>query len=236
MLSATCRYHRLSHSPEAWVSLVLNSVEQLLAASGTSEAKVSLHGLIVKGPLFGDGVWNQLATIKKTDRIVDELISRVQAISTLDVLTAVTLDIISYLAVALCADNVRSITSLVGAIEALLQPVKPKRRDTSFELSLAALVRLGRISTPEIRARLDSEFELIAATGKASSSELRDETVSSTSSEIFTDNQCQWLVARIGDAPKQSEELLDSLVAAAQKEVAQSCWDTLDREGLSAIE
>ena len=50
------------------------------------------------------------------------------------------------------------------------------------------------------------------------------------------DSQCQWLVARIGDAPNQSEDLLDSLVAAAQKNVAQSCWDTLDREGLSAIE
>jgi hypothetical protein len=181
VLSATCRYHRLSQSPEAWVSLVLNSVEQLLTASGTLEAKVSLHGLIIKGPLFGDGVWHQLATIKKTDRIVDELISRVQAITTLDMSIAITLDIISYLAIALCADNERSITSLVGAIEGMLLPVTPTRRDTSFGISLAALVRLGRISTPETRARLDSEFGLVAATSKASNTELRDETVSSTS-------------------------------------------------------
>ena len=178
MLSAICRYHRLSQSPETWVTLVLASVEQLLAASGALEAKLSLHGLIIHGPLFGDGVWHQLRTIKKTDGIVEGLISRVQTITSLDISTAITLDIISYLAIALCADNERSITSLAGAMEALLQPVKSKRRDTSFELSLAALVRLGRNSTPDTRARLDSEFDLVAATGKASSSDLRDETVS----------------------------------------------------------
>lgn len=179
MLSATCRYHRLSQSPEAWVTLVLHSSEQLLTALGTLEAKVSLHGLIVEGPLFGDGVWRQLGTIKKTDRIVDGLVSRVQAITTLDMSTAIILDIISYLAIALCADNERSITSLVDAMELLLLPNRPKRRDPSFEMSLAALVRLCRISTSETRARLESEFELVAATGKASSSQLRDETVSS---------------------------------------------------------
>jgi hypothetical protein len=185
MLSATCRYHRLSQSPEAWVTLVLDSVEQLLTASGTLEAKVSLHGLIINGPLFGDGVWHQLDTTKKIDRIEEGLTSRVQDITSLDMSTAITLDIISHLAIALYADKERSINPLVGAMEALLQPVKPKRRDTSFELSLAALVRLGRISTPETRARLDSEFGLMAATGKASSSELRDETVSFTPSSTY---------------------------------------------------
>lgn len=51
-----------------------------------------------------------------------------------------------------------------------------------------------------------------------------------------TDDQCQWLVARIGDGSEQIQELLDSLVEAMQHSVGQSCWDAVDREGLSAIE
>jgi hypothetical protein len=177
MLSATFRYHRLSQSPEAWVTLVLASVEQLLAASVTAEATRSIHQLILGGPLFSDRLWQQFNTIRKTDRIVDELLSRIQALTNLDSSSAITVDIISYLAMSLCAESEHSITSLVVAIEALLLPVNFKRRDAAYEVALAALVRLGRMGNSQIRARLDSEFGLAAASSKASSAELREEIV-----------------------------------------------------------
>jgi len=183
ILSATCRYHRLSQSPEIWVALVVTSVEQLLISLGSPEARLSLHQAIVEGPLFSDAIWQQLSSIRKTDQIVKLLLSRLDTMTRLDTSTAIVLDIISYLAIALCAEE--AITSVIDTIEALLLPIKPKRRDSAFDLSLAALVRLGRRSSPEIRAKLGSDYDLAGAASATSSTELRAEAVSLASLSII---------------------------------------------------
>jgi hypothetical protein len=120
--------------------------------------------------------------MRRTEEIVERLLTRLQVISNLDLSSAITVDIISHLAIALCADNQRPITPFITTLEALLLSVKQKRRDSAFELSLAALVRLGRIGGPATRARLDYEFAFASSTRKASSAGLREETVGGPSS------------------------------------------------------
>jgi hypothetical protein len=141
-----------------------------------------LHRSIVDGPLLGEGMSVQMRSIRKTDQVIDELVSQIKTIVKLDASSAVLLDTLSRFAFTLCREDESSIHRLVVVLEALILPVcmghPSEQREAFMELSLAALVRLGRVGNEESRARLDSEFNLVGMTSNATNNYLREETVS----------------------------------------------------------
>lgn len=181
----------------------------------------------------------EMKNIRKTKQVVDELLSQIRTVVKLDVYSAVLLDALSRLAFITCREEASSIDRLVVALEALILPMyikgRSEQRESYIELSLAALVRLGRVGNEETRARLDSEFDLVGLASTAATDELRKEIVSNVQSTP-ADHQCHWLIARLGDSPINSDVLLDSLWTALQQTRIKSTWDVLDREGLIALE
>ena len=236
---ATFRYHRLSQTLGIWFATVLASMGQLLQSTATHATKHPLHRSIVDGPLLGENMSGEMKNIRKTKQVDDELLSQIRTVVKLDVYSAVLLDALSRLAFITCREEASSIDRLVVALEALILPMYTKgrseQRESYIELSLAALVRLGRVGNEETRARLDSEFDLVGLASTAATDELRKEIVSNVQSTP-ADHQCHWLIARSGDSPINSDVLLDSLWTALQQTRMKSTWDVLDREGLIALE
>jgi hypothetical protein len=179
LLSAAFRYHRLSQTPDHWYLLVWDSIDLLLQAAQTDKARLSLHRLLTSGPLFSDQVVRGMKAIRKKNQIIDCLVARVHAVVDMNLSRAITIDVLSRCALALCPHDQQGVDSLVSAFETPMNsfPKAPKKTDPVFELSLAALIRVGRIGDNATRARLESEYGLNEISRKASTDGLREETV-----------------------------------------------------------
>lgn len=187
LLLATLHYHLLSHTTEAWFTIVLDALLALVNDATTSDIAQSIRQLVAGGPLFGDRLRRDMGQMRQKDQIVQMMTVRVRSITELANPVAVILDVISRCCVLLLPISTSTLADILAAFETVLSTSSPSlgakeaktsHRDTTYEACLAATIRIGRHWDARTRARLDAVYDLQHVVGSALSEDLRVESVS----------------------------------------------------------
>jgi hypothetical protein len=183
LLLATLRYHLLSNTAEAWFSTVISALGALVDEATTNDVAQSIRQLVVRGPLFGDQLQRNMSLVRQKDSVVQMMTSRIRAIASLTPPAGVILDVLSRCCVLLFPISTEASADVLSAFENTLSThpsssTQTLPRDMTYELCLAATIRIGRHGDVDSRTRFNERHDLQRIVQSAQSEDLREESVS----------------------------------------------------------